>query len=61
MLISRDRWVMRRRSIQPGDIVNANKKNRLFHANVVGVSQRQCVVAAKLLGETSHGLVIFTS
>ena len=27
---------MRTRSIQPGDIVYANKKGRLFHANVLG-------------------------
>jgi hypothetical protein len=29
---------MRTRSIQPGDIVYANKKGRLFHAKVVGTS-----------------------
>jgi hypothetical protein len=27
---------MRTRSIQPGDIVYANKKGRLFHAKVIG-------------------------
>jgi hypothetical protein len=45
---------MRTRSIQPGDIVYANKKGRLFHANVIGAGARGMLIVKPIQRNISY-------